>query len=64
MEERDGEGVIMTQILRPKNLAGCLDRSKHGENSVGDIFWNEVAMKINEQENLSLPQHQPSASVL
>ena len=39
MEERDGEGVIMTQILRPKNLAGCLDRSKHRENSVGDIFW-------------------------
>lgn len=38
MEERDREGVIMTQILRPKNLAGRLDRSKHRGNSVGDIF--------------------------
>ena len=32
MEERNGEGIIMIQILRPKNLAGCFDRSKHREN--------------------------------
>lgn len=38
MEERNGEEIIMIQILRPKNLAGCFDRSKHRENSVGDIF--------------------------